>query len=415
MSPFNCFCGRTYSNPIDLEEHRLARGHFPSHHCKESCRHPSATPQDGRSHICNGCGKLCERSDILKDHLIVTGHCYCSGCDLTFPTENDLIAHRKSGLHVSEFKCCDCGRSFRDTHSLSAHMESPIHTKSNKQKTTPKTTPKTKKGSDVVTEKVQCKKCHKTFSDSKSLQLHTNSVKHKPLSNLSCPIGKGCRGKFTSPSALLHHLESGKCQSGMNKEGIYQMVRSCDTEGVIHSRPALTSSASSSSVIYTPSLSSETSMISSGTESEWSLLTPTPSEGGMEDSLEQWSLLGDSQIPFYGSLSIDATSLPTLHCPFCPKARKRFSNALALQQHMDSPVHSAKVYHCPINLFVTSSKKGEGKKKKKHFSTLSGLSQHLESGACRGGKKAFLQCIGLIQGHFEQLGLGGVRVLLPAA
>ncbi|KAH7402403.1 hypothetical protein BKA66DRAFT_435829 [Pyrenochaeta sp. MPI-SDFR-AT-0127] len=411
-APLECFCGRFYSNELDLKEHRLARGHFPSHHCQESCEHPPASPHAKQTYKCDCCDKLCERLDILQDHRIVNGpgHRFCPDCDLTFGNQDSLETHLKTLLHASEFKCCDCDISFQNASALNAHMEQPRHRRPAQQTLTPKKKAATPK----VVKDIKCNQCQRAFSSSESLKQHQESVKHKPLSNLSCPLGKGCRGKFTTPSALIHHLESGKCKSGMNREEIYRMVQSCDTDGMIHSRPALTSSISSSSLIYTPSIGTQSSAISFDTESEWSLLTPTPSQGSVEDSLEQWSLLGDSQISLDGSLSIDAAFLPTLQCPLCPKKRKKFANALALQHHMDSPAHAPKLYHCPTNLFVsTSNKKEAQKRKERHFSTLSGLSQHLESGACRGGKRAFLQCIGLIQDRLEQLGFGGIRVLLP--
>jgi hypothetical protein len=192
------------------------------------------------------------------------------------------------------------------------------------------------------------------------------------------------------------------------------MVQSCDLDGIIHSQSIVTPSISSTLPVDTPSESSESWAISSDSGSEWSLLTPAPSQGSVEDSLEQWLLLEGSEVLLGGSTSFEAKAAPTLQCPLCPKKRNSFVNAQALQQHMDSPFHSAKVYHCPKKLSLSSSgKKGEKKEQGKYFSTLAGLSQHLETGACKGGKRAFLQCIDLIQGRLDQLGFRGMRVLLP--
>lgn len=80
--PFKCFCGRTYPYAIDLEEHRRARGHFPSHICRSSCKHPSVVHYGYTIRKCGYCSKLCERLDILEDHRITTGHCFCSECEL---------------------------------------------------------------------------------------------------------------------------------------------------------------------------------------------------------------------------------------------------------------------------------------------------------------------------------------------
>ena len=75
-----------------------------------------------------------------------------------------------------------------------------------------------------------CKICRRTFSSFQSLRQHRESVKHKPLSALRCPIGKGCRGEFSAPSALLHHLESGKCCSGMDRDDVYDIIQLYDKD-----------------------------------------------------------------------------------------------------------------------------------------------------------------------------------------
>jgi hypothetical protein len=151
-------------------------------------------------------------------------------------------------------------------------------------------------------------------------------------------------------------------------------------------------------------------------QSEWSLVTPSLSQGSVEGSLAQWLLLEGSQISFEGELSVGTTVTAKLQCPLCPKERKSFVTPQALQQHMDSPVHCAKVYHCPSNIFPIAPSKDEKQgKKEKQFSTLSGLSQHLESGACHGGKRTFFYCIDLIQRRLEQLGFGGMRLLSPGS
>jgi hypothetical protein len=88
----------------------------------------------------------------------------------------------------------------------------------------------------------------------------------------------------------------------------------------------------------------------------------------------------------------------------------------ALQQHMISPAHGDKLYHCPSNLLPMDSNRAEIKQGKgKQFTTLSGLAQHLESGACHGGKQTFLHCIEFIQRHLGQWGLEGMRLLLPGS
>jgi hypothetical protein len=56
---------------------------------------------------------------------------------------------------------------------------------------------------------------------------------------------------------------------------------------------------------------------------------------------------------------------------------------------------------------------GEGGKNKplKQFSTVSGLAQHLESGACGGGRGTFMRVVEYVQEEMKGMGLGGLKLL----
>ena len=410
ITPLKCFCGRGYTSSDDLEEHRRARGHFASHKCTGACKHPAAHPHDGQTRVCGYCGKTCERLDIFQDHAIATGHCFCTDCDLDFSSRQSWEDHRKSAKHASEFKCCDCDTSFKDVHALVAHMESRVHRKPLR----PTIDQNKKKNCLSASSSTDCAECRRKFSCSQSLQQHHASLKHKPLSRLECPIGTNCRGTFASPSAMLHHLESGTCSSGMHREEVYQIVQSCDLGIIDHLQPASAASTLPGLQAYNKPIGSSVWAALSDTESEWSLLTPSPSCGSAEDSLEQWSLL-DSVEPQLESVSALApTTMQTLRCPICPRKRAGFSTFHCLQQHMDSPVHGPKMYKCPSSLSVkVPGQKGNLTTHARRFSTLGDLCQHLESDSCEGGKRALFRCIAFVQGQLGQLGLGEMQLLLP--
>lgn len=410
-APFlECFCGRTYSNSVDLEEHRRARGHFAAHVCGKYCNHPPVEQSNGPSSECGYCGKICERPDILEDHRRFTGHCYCSDCDISFESQSAFKIHLETEVHASEFKCCDCNIFFGDIHALNAHMASRAHRKPLPKKLL-------REINFTITGHV-CNQCQRKFASSDSLQQHRESVKHKPLSSLRCPLAKKCHKKFKSPSALLHHLESGDCPSGMNRDEINRLVQSYDHDNAIHSSSALAplklsapSASSLSSALSTriPTPDSEFSEMVFDDESEWSLVTPAPSQDGLGGSFEG-ILLEGSEIVFEGPLSVDRVA--NLRCPLCPAKKRTFRTAAALENHMNSPAHSPKMYHCPKIAFLDSGESEKKGPKKTHFKTLSGLAQHLESGACRGGKKTFLSCISFIQEQLQKWGLGEMRLLL---
>jgi hypothetical protein len=56
---------------------------------------------------------------------------------------------------------------------------------------------------------------------------------------------------------------------------------------------------------------------------------------------------------------------------------------------------------------------GEGSKNRplKQFSTMSGLAQHLESGACDGGRGTFRRVVEYVQEEMKGMGFGGLKIL----
>ncbi|KAH7130247.1 hypothetical protein B0J11DRAFT_602558 [Dendryphion nanum] len=393
-----CFCGRSYSNSTDLEEHRRARGHFAAHVCKEGCEHPVISEAVAGIKTCGSCGKVCERADILVDHRIATGHCFCTDCNIVFENQNALDVHRQTKMHASKFECCDCNIPFDDIHALNAHIASGAHQK-------PFLAKRLRKSTNPA-----CEKCKLEFRSIDALQQHLLSLKHNPISNLKCPMGKGCQQRFKSPSALLHHLESGRCKSGMDRREVYQIVQACDEDGMIHKTSALSISNSSMFLTSESDQENEGGVHLVRSDSEWSVALTPKSQSISENFSEEWSMLEGSQISFSNSSTLDTKITQTFRCPLCPANRKPFASAFALQQHMSSPAHCAKIYHCPSNMPM-----GEyGKKSiEKHFKTLGGLAQHMETGACYGGKKAFFNSLGFIQQFLERAGYGKIPLLLP--
>ncbi|KAH6716312.1 hypothetical protein BKA61DRAFT_602925 [Leptodontidium sp. MPI-SDFR-AT-0119] len=87
-------------------------------------------------------------------------------------------------------------------------------------------------------------------------------------------------------------------------------------------------------------------------------------------------------------------------CHLCPPSRTRtFKGKAALQQYPSSsvmleylrPCQYSTIYHsiAPALYWVTEVRRGF----RKQFSTVSGLVQHLESGACNGGKRTLRRVI----------------------
>ncbi len=65
------------------------------------------------------------------------------------------------------------------------------------------------------------------------------------------------------------------------------------------------------------------------------------------------------------------------------------------------------LFHCPRALID----EGSSKKAVRQFSTISRLAQHLESGACNGGKVTFRRMVEYVQEEIEGMGFGGLKLL----
>lgn len=55
--------------------------------------------------------------------------------------------------------------------------------------------------------------------------------------------------------------------------------------------------------------------------------------------------------------------------------------------------------------------KKKGRKVVKHFSTVSGLAQYVESGACGGGEETLKRVIEYVQDEMEEMGFAGAEIV----
>ena len=107
------------------------------------------------------------------------------------------------------------------------------------------------------------------------------------------------------------------------------------------------------------------------------------------------------------SISIAPQKEAPFACHLCPSYRQPFSTQIALQQHLASPTHAPKMFHCPTNIDHPATERMITK----HFKSLSGLMRHIESGSCGDGRATLKMAMDLVQVKLENLGLGGVRLL----
>ena len=391
----NCECGRKFSSINALNQHRQAKHSVKPCLCSLCNRrfkdvdglrqHNLALHQQkatlDKSVCCEECHERFPTASRLATHQKQTGHCYCQNCKRYFHSSDALREHFKSPIHVNQFHCCDCNRDFKTEQSLEQHLAHKVHSVTRNQQPY-----------------CECHKCNRVFKNGAALQKHLRSVAHNPLSKIKC-IAERCTRSFTTPSAFLHHLESGACRSGMDRHRLNALIIGHDLEGLISSPREITGvswvnisghslqNEEDEAVVSTASAEEEGWEVISMPDTssfDFDLLTPPPSTQSNSDS---------SSLSHY---------LPAKNrCPMCPPARSPFRTAQSLQQHLLSAAHDRPIFHCPLLL---SSTKSTPKRKRKSFSTVSGLAQHLESGSCQGGMVTFRKTVEYVEAKLRELG-----------
>lgn len=112
-------------------------------------------------------------------------------------------------------------------------------------------------------------------------------------------------------------------------------------------------------------------------------------------------------IPMLSSLKLSGSRFP-LRCPLFPLKIREFVNLLALEAHPAFPAHASKIFHCPIGILGPSSKGSTAR----YCTISSGLTQHLESGACDDDGAATLEkAMAFVREKLDVLGYGAVRLV----
>ena len=409
---------------------------------------------------CNRCGQNFPASEILRAHKELTNHCYCRECHQIFRNVKLHLAHVREKRHKVQYECCDCGREYLDHESLTTHCcacDRVFHTKEILDQHSLTSIKHKARVARVKAEQRQkkryeCPTCDKGFGDHEALAQHERD-KHNISKKLACPSTQ-CRKRFAQPSALLDHLESGKCKSKMNRQTLNQLVILHDTDHHITNKDAASMIGGAPdplqqaslpgnlpSTINTSDESSEIEQVSQDSDDEsvesfgGVSLSPSPDidehdydivrTPSPDDNVSGWSM-----ISCYRGRSLDGISSTNSDFqmsriltpppspspskkplePYCPLCLRIFKSMLALQMHQNSPAHAPKIFHCPV-AFIPDDAQPNARKKRKDFSTLSGLTRHLEAGACRGGTTTMENALKFVEERLSQLGLGGIKLL----
>ncbi|KAK0500770.1 hypothetical protein EDD18DRAFT_1145785 [Armillaria luteobubalina] len=237
--------------------------------------------------VCDDCDVDFSTSLGLKEHYVQSPeHAYCQYCDHHFSDGWDLTEHYEDCHDY----CGDCNRVFKNEHGLHEHYrQSP---------------------SITIAPRASLSTLCRAY--------HLASSIHMPKA-FKCPAAR-CGEAFVSRSAVVLHLESGGCISGVDRATVNRYVRQYDKQNII---------TDPSRMLTGPGGVPRDEIVYSANENAWNGYA--------------------------------------YECYLCHKTAQSLR---ALNQHLASPRHQAKMYFCPLPSCEIK------------FTTLSALLQHIESEKC---------------------------------
>jgi hypothetical protein len=203
----------------------ISKSAFKDQHARD---HHNADKHNADKHnACPVCAQVFKSTVDRLRHQKAANHCYCAEHNEAFKKPADFAEHKRADVHISSFECTDCQRSFSSDKALDHHLVSDGHARVVAHAAIQAAAIKK---AQLEEANLHCEACDRSFVHLLAFRQHKQSVKHKPLSELKCPMSKKCTGTFSSPSALLHHLELGGCKGGMTRNKLNAVVYQHDSD-----------------------------------------------------------------------------------------------------------------------------------------------------------------------------------------
>ena len=278
-----------------------------------------------------GFGVPANFSKHLASEVHSRGECFqCNECARWFSTKGALARHRRNLCELPEaldYHCVECRRDFTSPGGLKRHLRKmSVHTHT--QDSEP-------------AERYSCRECGRIFATDRALTCHVQSGIHTVTQRMSCFNKNTCGKSFTMASGMVYHLESGACTNHFCKERLLQEIMAKDTENLITSNPQTASPISQPSQLPTPP--------PSASSNPW----PTEEETLPHFLLPSSIISQEGELPYSTPLTSDPQFANVLTCPLCKSTRRRgrrrkFKSAAALQAHLDEMgAHSPEPYVYP--------------------------------------------------------------------
>ncbi|MCJ1234745.1 hypothetical protein MMC14_002708 [Varicellaria rhodocarpa] len=330
-------CNRHFPTQYGLETHQTVKSHCHCSRCDRFFIHQAALDEHNATYhfVCHQCQQDYKSDDLRQQHQRSMRHCYCHECDRFY---KDNVARDQHIRHSPRHRASlisqrrECSKSFQNRQAPDQHISDEAHI--------PKQTPLPQ----VI------------------LLAPTTHAEIK------CPSGSKCDRQFGSLPAAIQHLESGACSSGINREKIFTFFQKTDTDRLIISGVHKTLTE------FPEDFDTESEFLDDD-----AISTPSSTSG----------ILLDQSDPL--SRAMAHLGLKNCSCAQCPKT---FRNAKDLENHMNSPIHLPKIFHCGLP---------PGSFGYRTFRTLSDLVRHLRSGACKKGQGSSCKRLAYIEENLSEL------------
>ncbi|KAF1983621.1 zinc finger protein [Aulographum hederae CBS 113979] len=272
---------------------------------------------------CDTCTRTFANQAAVNQHMNALDHWAprfnCESCGRDFSSQNAANQHMNAvSLCKPRFECETCTSKFHSQAAANDHMRAVGHLaprypcEACNKVFRSQQAAREHMESDNHWRKHYCSDCDRGFQNQNNLNMHLNSRVHRG-NQVPCPF---CRTAFATASGVSHHLESSSCSHArnVNRETIYEAIKSRDRQGLITKN----------------------------------LLT----------------------YPDQPSSGIATAATWNGHRYECYLCHRSFTSTRALDQHLASPVHQQKVYHCP------------NRQCGRDLVSLAALFNHLESESC---------------------------------
>ncbi|OSX58476.1 hypothetical protein POSPLADRAFT_1036166 [Postia placenta MAD-698-R-SB12] len=217
--------------------------------------------------------------------------CYCNTCEEAYASQADLKDHYAPSAKLDESR-----HFFNKARELREHFRE---------------------------EHCYCGGCRRVFASESNLRAHCRSSIHKDATT-HC-VSSMCHRSFVSVSAMILHLEAGRCEAGLDREEVDERIIQGD-EGHVITNPVRLLERNAEEDQVNPQRD-----IAQATEHLW-----------------------------------DGSHYK------CPKCRHQYVSFAALKRLLASPAHATKIYRCPPSFSGCGAE----------FGTLSALAQHVENEQC---------------------------------